>query len=711
MPCRPRPPKRHDVLLCPGSRFVVPLCDVIAQLNFDIAKHHFVFEDYETAHRHFLLARKHFQEAQPGLLALHDADKGTGALACGALPSQRFTDFSAATLDGYDRACVGLGVAATTQLQHTTAHAVRAYLQGDNAHITDVVQRSIHGSTPGMSNLVQQIVNREAAAFPTKAWELRVDSTVEGVAKGLVPRPSFWTEFVQRTEDAESMRAVFEACAATLAELSSPASAASSRVGAFARRITTRLQKSSLADSMKQEFPLLVQATGDAAGTAGQQSRPAAAATQLVAEMEAASELAHEQLATPASRELELASTLTPQTMIAILRHPDAGHSNVNGILVPKIRRLRNTGPHGCQHALKLFEHLGNDELLRGASVHMERIFTAISASDNQVATPEMMKQLEADITAVSTDDCTALATMAAHVVNRGDWALATSLGKEWSTRSSSQCREVGQFLGHLASACVALAADRPQADTGDDGMDAQPAEGSQAGNDRLTSAVLPLCRNIADLIVQPPPEASNKRKRDDPGPAGDNTWETILSLIERLTSKTVLKAVVCALTVAYNRAQTQSLRENRLSFSRYGPLAEPFFPIAETLVVHDAGSARTSEVFTAALQDVIRIAHRTDARDDAYTFALADLYFTQGDHLLAARHYFEAFGQVSVFFQQQVPPAYLKEKTIKRLIDCLMNLNAHIQVRCDLCPARLAKWGLCLWVQRPTLAGSCCVG
>ena len=676
----------------------------------DIAKYHYVTEDYTTCHRHLEQAKKHFTDAQPSLASPNptdkDADKEADLVACGVCPSQRFMEFSLDTLDGFETACIGLSVLEHKQEDHPVANAIHAYLAGNVSPIKHLIEKTkvTKGSEAADTepviarDLTQQVVNRNADAFPEKAWQIKVADTVHGVAHGIVPRPSFWIEFAKRKENTALVANIFENCSTTLAAPSSSpsdAAEASFRLRGFARRVFARLGKGDAAQGVKDKYVHLFD--NDAHETNSSEKATTEAA-KLVHDMEAASEHMREQLSTAANRELEITSTMIPQTMIAILRHPETEYNanDVNSILLPKIRRLREIGPHGCRHALKLFDHVVPDSQAPH-KVRLERIFTTISAAKTGMATTEMIAALNLDIKTIKTNDCSALSEIAAYAVNRGEWPLATFLSNAWSKSHESwaQCRDLGQFLGSFVNACTALSGRKAAASQlghtgepavddggGGDAMDTHTSasETAHATNNQLTDIVSPLCRAVVRIIEAPYVQTGSKRKRDGADQANAFLWENLLIFIEKLKHTTALKTLVCALTVAYNRAQAQSMRDNRLSFSRYGSIAEPFFPLAETLVVHDPGSANTSQVFTIALQDVIRIAVKSDPHDDAYAFALADLYFALGDHLVAARYYLEAFAQVSMFYQQQVPQAFLKEKTIKRLVECLMNLNAHIQ-------------------------------
>jgi hypothetical protein len=79
-------------------------------------------------------------------------------------------------------------------------------------------------------------------------------------------------------------------------------------------------------------------------------------------------------------------------------------------------------------------------------------------------------------------------------------------------------------------------------------------------------------------------------------------------------------------------------------------------------------------------MRGALRVALTTDPTEPVYYFAFADICHAYGAHLLAVQRYLEAFQQVSAFYQLPIAIEHFNAKTLKRLIDCLMNLDAHVQ-------------------------------
>lgn len=569
-------------------------------------------------------------------------------------------------------------------------------------------------------------VSRSTVPAALESWTTLVQLTVDDVAGdggSSVPTNLFWSTIERNVESFAHVDALLSACEHAIANCGNEggdlaAVAAAGRIQRLAARVWSRINRSS-STRMNVLAPRVVAllaerraeaATnsggskgsevvgGDMIGRVWQEKTAALKAVVCASAAQASSSGA----STDQERELELERSLVPETIQKLSGSPaDAAQH-----LISKAQRLRASGgAHGCRKALTLLDAAARESKRisssaaatnAAADARMERLITLTCLAGHGAATAEETVALDTSLRAAVPPDGQMLEILAAHILNRSSttqsFVAARELAMQWCVKTTGRSKQICALLLDLTVACSAVLDAEAMAASAPAGSG---AGASSAQMSQLQNAVAPLCQNIVGLIQNPAAlvsSGSSKRKRNashggvEAASSSSSGWDCALGLIAQLTNKVAVKTLVSALTIAYNRAQTNAA--NRISVSRYGIAADVFRPIATSLAVRDSGSAGCTAVFRSALRDAMRVALKADPAESAYYFAFADICHAYGDHLLAVQRYLDAFRQVSGFYQLQISPIHFGQKTLSRMVSCLMRLNAHIQAAalCQYC-------------------------
>ena len=722
-----------------------------AQLRFDLGKHNFEAGKYQEAASHFAKAREHYsgtstptrlKSANIGLVAgtypsqryLHftSAELRAFEIACVGLGHGSSGGDAAPASKKRKKQNATAAVVVEGGASAGLASAIALHRKGKQSAIAEIAsstQKDQDGDGDGdgrsLSNATQcglrAYVLRSAMLAALENWTALAQLTVDGAAVAdAVPTNQFWTTIERNVKSAAHAEVLLSTCEQVATKYWDKlgdhiAAAAADRIQSLAARVWSHMKDGGgarmtalapkFAALLAKRHPVAAATVGGGGSSDGHELgrlwRQQSAALEAAANAAGASAAASGSgFSTEQERELELERSLLPGTIQKL----SSNHADAAQYLISKAQRLRASGGiHGCRQALALLDAATQENSgARNAvsanaagSAEMERLITLTYLAGHGNATADETAALDASLCTTTPPDGQTLEILAAHILNRGatapSFAAAQDLAMQWCVKTTGRSKQICKLLLDLTVACSAvldaeaIAASAPAGSSGGAGT----AEMSQ-----LQAAVAPLCQNIVGLIQTPAATVptTSKRKRgivQDGAEATASTssgWDCALGLITLLTNKVAVKTLVSALTIAYNRAQTNAAV--RISVSRYGIAADVFRPIATSLAVQDSGSAGCTAVFRSALRDVMCVALRADPSESAYYFAFADICHAYGDHLLAVQRYLDAFRQVSGFYQLPISPVHFGQKTLTRMVSCLMRLNAHIQAAalCQYC-------------------------